>query len=276
MSRTLISHAVLALILSIGAQAEELDIRKRVGEVLRTIHPGEGSVVALDHECDFRTTLACNAPRADTVDIYGCRTEDFNYFNMYRVFLNAGTTITVRAQMAGSTPLLVLFTDNATLLKSATAARNASAELVYTISASAYYIVTFGPVEDLDTGAYTISMTCQTGPVTSCVQNATTLCLAGNRFAVSVNWKTGAGTGSGTAVPLTSDTGYFWFFGSANVELMVKVLDGRPINGKFWVFYGALSNVEYTITVRDTQTGVTRTYMNASGNFGSVGDTNAF
>ena len=28
--------------------------------------------------------------------------------------------------------------------------------------------------------------------------------------------------------------GYFWFFDPANVELAVKVLDGRPINGKFW------------------------------------------
>jgi hypothetical protein len=109
-----------------------------------------------------------------------------------------------------------------------------------------------------------------------CTANATTLCLAASRFAVSVTWKTDAATGSGTAVPLTADTGYFWFFGSSNIELMVKVLDARSINGKFWVFYGALSNVEYTITVRDTETGATKTYTNPPGHFGSAGDTSAF
>jgi len=57
---------------------------------------------------------------------------------------------------------------------------------------------------------------------------------------------------------------------------MVKVLDGRTLNNKFWVFYGALSNVGYTITVRDTVKGVVKTYTNPSGTFGSVGDTGAF
>ena len=62
-------------------------------------------------------------------------------------------------------------------------------------------------------------------------------------------------SGSGAAVALTGDTGYFWFFNAANVELVVKVLDGRAINGHFWVFYGALSNVEYTIRVTDLADG---------------------
>ena len=72
-------------------------------------------------------------------------------------------------------------------------------------------------------------------------------------------------SGHGTAVPLTGDTGYFWFFNSANVELVVKVLDGRAVNGHFWVFYGALSNVQYTITVTDTQTGAVKTYATERG-----------
>jgi ELWxxDGT repeat protein len=110
-----------------------------------------------------------------------------------------------------------------------------------------------------------------------CQPGAQRLCLNGNRFAVEVAWKDFQGhTGQGTAVPLTADTGTFWFFNAANVELVLKVLDGRPLNGKFWVFYGALSNVEYTITVTDTQTGTVRTYNNPSGRFASAGDTSAF
>jgi len=57
---------------------------------------------------------------------------------------------------------------------------------------------------------------------------------------------------------------------------VVKVLDGRPINGTFWVFSGALSNVEYTITVTDTTTGAVKTYFNPSGQLASVADTSAF
>ncbi len=53
-------------------------------------------------------------------------------------------------------------------------------------------------------------------------------------------------------------------------------MDGRAFNNKFWVFYGALSNVEYTITVTDTTTGVVKTYFNRSGDLASVADVNAF
>lgn len=110
-----------------------------------------------------------------------------------------------------------------------------------------------------------------------CVSSATSLCLQQGRFALEISWRDFAGrSGSGQAVPLTSDTGYFWFFDKRNVEVIVKILDGRPLNGRWWVFYGSLSNVEYTIRVTDTMTGATRTYRNPLGRFGSAGDTAAF
>ena len=55
-----------------------------------------------------------------------------------------------------------------------------------------------------------------------------------------------------------------------------KVLDACTINDHFWVFYGALSNVEYRITVDDTATGATRIYSNPLHQFASRGDTEAF
>ena len=48
------------------------------------------------------------------------------------------------------------------------------------------------------------------------------------------------------------------------------------MNGKFWVFYGALSNVEYTLRVTDTATGKVKTYTNPAGRFASAGDSDAF
>ena len=77
-----------------------------------------------------------------------------------------------------------------------------------------------------------------------CFPDATHLCLNGARFRVEVDWALPGGVaGKGQAVPLTSDTGAFWFFDNANLELVVKVLDGRAVNGHFWVFYGGLSDV---------------------------------
>ena len=112
--------------------------------------------------------------------------------------------------------------------------------------------------------------------VPTCLADATTLCLAGGRFQVQVDWQTDAGSGSGQATELTADTGAFWFFDPANVELVVKVLDARPINGAFWVFFGALSDVQYSLRVLDTETGHQRAYDNTRGTFASVGDTGAF
>ncbi|HEY6049910.1 MAG TPA: hypothetical protein VIZ58_01580, partial [Thermoanaerobaculia bacterium] len=94
----------------------------------------------------------------------------------------------------------------------------------------------------------------RSGTAGPCVSDAGTLCLNGDRFRVRSSWRVPAQatSGSGTSVRLTGDTGYFWFFSSNNVEIVVKVVDGTPDNGKYWVFAGALSDVEYTITVTDT------------------------
>ncbi len=78
------------------------------------------------------------------------------------------------------------------------------------------------------------------------------------------------------ALSITDDTGAFWFYDPTNLELVVEVLDGRSVNGKFWVFYGALSNDEYTLTVTDTLTGAVKTYVNPQGQLASVADTSAF
>ncbi len=111
-----------------------------------------------------------------------------------------------------------------------------------------------------------------------CPPVSSNLCLEGGHFAVAVDFndpRTGL-TAGGRAVPLTTDTGAFWFFDDSNLELMIKVLDGRTVNGKFWVFYGALSDVDYTITVTRLETGEVKTYHNPQGTLASRADTQAF
>jgi lysyl endopeptidase len=116
-------------------------------------------------------------------------------------------------------------------------------------------------------------------PSGPCTPDSTTLCLNGSRFRVRVVWtRTGGDSGPGMAVPLTGDSGYFWFFNAANIELVVKVLDACSIPpGRFWVFAGGLTNVGVVLTVEDRQTGAVRTYTNAQGTaFPPLQDTAAF
>ncbi|HTR03508.1 MAG TPA: trypsin-like peptidase domain-containing protein [Thermoanaerobaculia bacterium] len=118
----------------------------------------------------------------------------------------------------------------------------------------------------------------QPGAPAPCVANATTLCLDGARFRVTAFYTTSAGaSGTGMGVPLTGDSGYFWFFSADNIELVVKVLTGCSLNQHFWVFSGGLTNVGVTLLVEDTVAGTSQTYTNAIGNaFQPLQDTQAF
>jgi hypothetical protein len=115
--------------------------------------------------------------------------------------------------------------------------------------------------------------------VEACTPTAHTLCLNDHRFAVTASY-TSVPQGlpvQATAVPLTADTGYFWFFDPANVELVVKVLDGCAVNGHAWVFAGGLTNVNVLLQVIDTRTGTMQSYSNALGTaFQPVQDSSAF
>jgi hypothetical protein len=104
------------------------------------------------------------------------------------------------------------------------------------------------------------------GAAGDCVADATTLCLRDGRFAVTTAWSSGGGAGgAGFASPLTSDTGLFWFFDAANVEVVVKVLDGCALNERYWVYAGGLTDLGVTLNVTDTLTGATASYENPLG-----------
>jgi len=112
----------------------------------------------------------------------------------------------------------------------------------------------------------------------ACIADAQTLCLNGGRFRVRTQWTTGEGlSGAGQAVPLTDDTGYFWFFNSANVEMVVKVLNACSISGRYWVFAGGLTDVQVQTNVTDMTTAAQRGYRNPQGTpFQPIQDTGAF
>lgn len=66
----------------------------------------------------------------------------------------------------------------------------------------------------------------------------------------------------GTAVPLTADSGYFWFFDAGNIEVVTKVLNACSFSDRIWVFSAGLTNVEVLLTVTDTRNGTVKIYPN--------------
>ena len=114
-------------------------------------------------------------------------------------------------------------------------------------------------------------------PGATCVPTATRLCLRGGRFAVEASFRAFDGSGGqAEQIGITSDTGYFWFFDPANVEIVVKVLDGCGLTNAFWVFAGGLTNVEVDLSVTDTVRNQTVTYRNPLGaDFRQIRDTSS-
>jgi hypothetical protein len=111
----------------------------------------------------------------------------------------------------------------------------------------------------------------------TCAALSDVLCLNRERFQVEAFWRTATGEGRAAAVEVTDDTGYLWFFGPSNVEVVIKVLDACSPFGKYWVFAGGLTDVKVEITVTDTQTGEAKVYTNLLGvAFKPVQDTGAF
>ena len=97
----------------------------------------------------------------------------------------------------------------------------------------------------------------------ACVVTGNALCLNNQRFRVVAAWRKSDGsTGQGNSVALTPDSGYFSFFNAANIELVVKVLNGCSVNQHYWVFAAGLTNVEVTLTVTDTANATANSYTN--------------
>ena len=60
-------------------------------------------------------------------------------------------------------------------------------------------------------------------------------------------------------------TGLLYFFSPDNAEVLVKVLNGCGVNGHWWVFGAAATDLRFEIEVRDTRTGESKRYTNPAG-----------
>jgi hypothetical protein len=104
------------------------------------------------------------------------------------------------------------------------------------------------------------------------------VCLDSGRFRIQGHFVTStADEDRASGLALTPDTGYFYFFDPANVEIVIKVLDGCGVNARYWIFAGGLTDVRTELTVTDIARDVVKVYFNPQGKaFQPIQDTSAF
>jgi lysyl endopeptidase len=106
-------------------------------------------------------------------------------------------------------------------------------------------------------------------PPKHCVPGGLNLCLDSKRFEVTVIWSNqfNGTSGAGHAIAGTDQAGYFYFTDASNYELIVKILDFGTV---FKVFYGELTDLNFTMKIVDTASGTVKTYTNTAGNCGAI------
>ncbi|HEV7506702.1 MAG TPA: Calx-beta domain-containing protein [Thermoanaerobaculia bacterium] len=137
---------------------------------------------------------------------------------------------------------------------------------------------TGGATVDTVRGEAVLNILDDDGSTAPCEPGDDRLCLAGGRFKVQIAWRTGTGQiGAGHGLPLSANSGTFWFFDASNSEMLIKVLDACQGFNAFWVYFAATTDVDFTATVTDTRTGIVKQYANPAGRAAvPVQDTSTF
>jgi hypothetical protein len=166
MSRSIVA-GLLALLLVQVAHAQsaesESDKRRALEIVAAAARAGGMAKVApLTHECYYHD-IFCGQTVSDTVNIYGCRTDSFGYFNAHRL-LNVANGAHIQTGMRSDAyQTLIILTDaNANLL---TYRKSVPGQFSNDVTwdskyAGTYYILA-GPSENLVTGPYLLYATCE-------------------------------------------------------------------------------------------------------------------
>lgn len=133
---------------------------------------------------------------------------------------------------------------------------------------------------------YTLAVGKPVSNAGGCTASSTAACLLNNRFRVSIAYVNPFSNppnqpGTFLAARLLQgaqnpDTALFGFSSPQAVEVVVRVQDTRPFAPRFDIYYGGMTDLGYTVTVTDTQTGATRQYVNNAGTVGGGVDRTSF
>jgi hypothetical protein len=178
---------------------------------------------------------------------------------------SVGTFVDIGSAAANTTTINVTGFDPGETGTFRMRARNASGDSAYTNEASA---------------------TTPGGGGGACTPSTTTVCLLNSRFRVAIDYRNQFSNPPGQTgnfvvqrlnpSAVNPDTAIFGFASPQDVEVVVRLVDARPFAPRFDLYYGGLTDVEYTVTVTDTQTGTTRQYHNNPGVVGGGVDRASF
>lgn len=123
-----------------------------------------------------------------------------------------------------------------------------------------------------------------------CVPDSTTACLLNNRFRATVRFRNGFDNAPADSFalrkPVTGfanpnfETVFFYFNSVDNIEILLKMLDQGNVNGAgqptIAVLFGSATPLRTEVTITDTLTGVSRTYVSQFGSQQGATDFTAF
>jgi hypothetical protein len=242
---------------------------------------------ALTHECYYHDTGGCGQTITDTVNIYGCESDNL-YYNVHRIFLNAGSVYTATLTAVDAfIPLIGVSRPELDywIVEGEGNVARGSVTVTFTAEATGYHEFFVGPTTEFKTGSYRLSLTCNaTAP--TCTPSATQACLLNGRFRVSIaylnQFANPPAPGNFLAGKLREgaqnpDVAMFGISGPEAIEVVVRIQDTQPFGlNRFDIYYGGLTDLEYTVTVTDTVKNVTRTYRNPPGTVGGGVDRTSF
>ncbi|HEX6085257.1 MAG TPA: hypothetical protein VF266_12080 [Thermoanaerobaculia bacterium] len=275
---------LFTLLIAVSLQAQfkpsisELDVQEMRGKIVSLTPCAAG-------------TVGCNQTVTGRVSVDSCRTSSNVYGVGYAFNGTAGqkVTITGRSPEFAATIALAdgrsgqstIYAQNDQFVDGATATIAG-----FTLPYTGPYIVLITPGVPVEFGDYTITVTCESVNNGQCTVNATTACLLDGRFRVSVAFinqfanPPAPGTFLGAKLVAGSqnpDVATFGISSAQAIEVVVRIQDTRPFGlNRFDVYYGGLTDLEYTVTVTDTQKSVSKTYRNPPGTVGGSVDRTTF
>ncbi|HUR80684.1 MAG TPA: fibronectin type III domain-containing protein, partial [Thermoanaerobaculia bacterium] len=177
--------------------------------------------------------------------------------------------------------------DGGTWTEIATVGANTTSYVVTGLAANSAYTFRVRARNEGGDSAYTTDASARTLVAPgACVSSDTTVCLLDGRFRVVVDYLNQFANPPQPGQLRTAkllpgaqnpDTATFGFGSAQAIEVIVRVQDTRPFGlNRFDIYYGGMTDVEYTVTVQDMQTGTTRLYRNPPGMTGGGVDRASF
>lgn len=97
-----------------------------------------------------------------------------------------------------------------------------------------------------------------------------------NRFGAEIHFTHPDGSGYARTAWSSDSAALFFFFSRSNAEVLFRVQDGCAVNGHWWVFMAAVSDLRIEATVRDSETGAAKVYRLEGDTLDGIADRQAF